>query len=34
MPIKQMWLEKYNILIKDVKKWVNKKMFKNPMKNQ
>ncbi len=32
MPIKQMWLEKYNILIKDVQKWVNQKMLKNPMK--
>jgi len=31
IPIKQMWLEKNIILIKDVQKWVDQKMLKNPM---
>jgi len=31
IPIKQMWLEENIILIKDVQKWVDKKLLKNPM---
>jgi len=34
IPIKQMWLKENIILIKDVQKWVNQKLLKNPMKNQ
>jgi len=30
--VKLMWLEKNVILIKDVQKWVDSKMLKNPMK--
>jgi hypothetical protein len=32
IPIKQVWLKENIILIKDVKKWVDQKMLKNPMK--
>jgi len=32
--IKQMWLEKKFILIKDVQKWVDQKMLKNPIKKK
>jgi hypothetical protein len=32
IPIKQMWLEENTILIKDVQKWVDEKLLKNPMK--
>jgi len=31
IPIKQMWLEENIILIKDVQKWVDKKLLNNPM---
>jgi hypothetical protein len=31
IPIKQVWLEKKIVLIKDVQKWVDKKLLKNPM---
>jgi len=34
IPIKQMWLEKNIILIKDVQKWVDEKFLKNPMKKK
>jgi hypothetical protein len=34
IPIKQMWLEKNIILIKDVQKWVDEKSLKNPMKKK
>jgi hypothetical protein len=34
IPIKQMWLEEIVILIKDVQKWVDQKMLKNPMKKK
>ncbi len=34
IPIEQMWLEKKNILRKDVQKWVDQKMLENPMKKQ
>jgi hypothetical protein len=34
IPIKQMWLEENIILIKDVQKWVDKKMLNNPMKKK
>jgi hypothetical protein len=34
IPIKQVWLEKKIILIKDVQKWVDQKMLKNPMKKK
>jgi hypothetical protein len=34
IPIKQMWLEKNIILIKDVQIWVDQKMFKNTMKKK
>ncbi len=34
IPIKQMWLEETIILIKDVQKWVDQKMLKNPMKKK
>ncbi len=33
IPIKQVWLKDI-ILIKDVKKWVDKKMLKNPMRKK
>jgi hypothetical protein len=32
--VKQMWLEKKFILIKDVQKWVDQKMLKNPIKKK
>jgi hypothetical protein len=32
--IKQMWLEENIILIKDVQKWVDEKLLKNPMKKK
>ncbi len=32
IPIKQMWLKNNIILIKNVEKWVDQKMLKNPMK--
>jgi len=32
--IKQMWLEENIILIKDVQKWMDKKLLKNPMKKK
>jgi hypothetical protein len=31
IPIKQVWLEENIILIKDVQKWVDKKLLKNLM---
>jgi hypothetical protein len=34
IPIKQMWLEENIILIKNVQKWVDEKMVKNPMKKK
>jgi hypothetical protein len=34
IPIKQVWLEKNIILIKDVKKWVDEKLLKKPMKKK
>ncbi len=34
IPIKQMWLEKNIILIKDVQIWVDQKMLKNPIKKR
>ncbi len=34
IPIKQMWPEENIILIKDVKKWVDQKLQKNPMKKK
>ncbi len=34
IPIKQMWLEENIILIKDVQKWVDDKLLKNPMKKK
>jgi len=34
IPIKQMCLEENIILIKDVQKWVDKKLLKNPMKKK
>jgi hypothetical protein len=34
MPINQVWLEENTILIKDVQKWVDQKMLKNPMKKK
>jgi hypothetical protein len=34
IPIKQMWLKEKIILKKDVEKWVDKKMLKNPMKKK
>jgi len=34
IPIKQVWLEENIILIKDVKKWVDQKLLKNPMKKR
>jgi hypothetical protein len=34
IPIKQMWLEENIILIKDVQKWVDEKLLKNPMKKK
>jgi len=34
IPIKQMWVEKNIILIKDVQKWVDQKLLKNPMKKR
>jgi len=32
--VKLMWLKKNIILIKDVKKWVDQKMLKKPMKKK
>jgi len=32
VPIKLMWLKENILLIKDVQKWVDQKMLKNPMK--
>ncbi len=34
IPIKQVWLKKNIILIKDVQIWVDQKMLKNPMKKK
>jgi hypothetical protein len=34
IPIKQVWLEKNVILIKDVQKWVDEKLLKNPIENK
>ncbi len=34
IPIKQVWLEKNIILIKDVQKWVDQKLLKNLMKKK
>jgi hypothetical protein len=34
IPIKQVWLEENIILIKDVQKWVDQKLLKNPMKKR
>jgi len=34
VPIKQMWLEENIILSKDVQKWVDEKLLKNPMKKK
>jgi len=34
IPIKQMWLEENIILIKDVQKWVDEELLKNPMKKK
>jgi hypothetical protein len=34
IPIKQVWVEDTIILIKDVQKWVNEKLLKNPMKKK
>ncbi len=34
IPIKQVWLEKNIILIKDVQIWVDQKMLKNTMKKK
>jgi hypothetical protein len=34
IPIKQVWLEKKIILIKDVQKWVDQKNLTNPMKQK
>ncbi len=34
MPIKQMWLVEKIILIKNVQKWVDQKLLKNPMKKK
>jgi hypothetical protein len=34
IPIKQMSLEENIILIKDVQKWVDEKLLKNPMKKK
>jgi hypothetical protein len=32
--IKQVWLEENIILIKDVQKWVDEKLLKNPIKKK
>jgi hypothetical protein len=32
--VKQMWLKENFILIKDVQKWVDQKMLKNPIKKK
>jgi len=32
--VKQMWLEKKIVLIKDVQKWMDQKMLKNLMKKK
>jgi hypothetical protein len=32
--IKQVWLKENIILIKDVQKWVDQKLLKNPMKKK
>jgi hypothetical protein len=34
IPIKLMWLKENIILIKNVQKWVDQKMLKNPMKKK
>ncbi len=34
IPIKQMLLEENIILIKDIQKWVDEKLLKNPMKKK
>ncbi len=34
IPIKQMWLEKNIILIKDIQIWVDQKMLRNLMKKK
>jgi hypothetical protein len=34
IPIKQGWLEENIILIKDVQKWMDQKMLKNPTKKK
>jgi len=34
IPIKQVWLKKYIILIKDVQKWVDQKLLKKSMKKK
>ncbi len=34
IPVKLMWVEENIILIKDVKKWVDQKMLKNPVKKK
>ncbi len=34
IPIKQVWLKENIILIKDVQKWVDEKLLKNPMKKK
>jgi hypothetical protein len=34
IPIKQMWLKENIIVIKDVQKWVDAKLLKNPMKKK
>jgi nitrogen fixation protein len=34
IPIKQVWLEENIILIKDVKKWVDKKLLKSQWKKR
>jgi len=34
IPIKLVWLEENVILIKNVQKWVDQKLLKNPMKKK
>jgi hypothetical protein len=34
VPVKLMWLKENILLIKYVKKWVDQKMLKNPMKQK
>jgi hypothetical protein len=34
IPIKQVWLKENIILIKDVQKWVDEKLLKNPIEKK